>query len=497
MTGGWSTRWWEKRWAVGAAMIAATIPLWLVRLAPQIDLLGHIGRYHLQLVAADNRLLAANWAVHWRWIGNLGGDLLMMILGPMFGVEAGARILSGLILMLMVSGMARLAIAAHGRLPATAWAAFPFAMAYPWHYGLVNYWLGIALALHAAASFWRRAASGRTVAAIGIASLLLWTVHIFGWAVFATIMAARRLTSAGYRERRASLVLLAALATPVVVMAVQRYGADGHAAATLGWFRLGYKLSALSWTLRDQNQGFDLACLGSALLLIAAGNVSAAFARDRALLLAAFLLAAFVVLLPYQLFGSAFADGRLWPVALILALLAIAPRERHARLDAGIALVAGLLFLLRIGMTAIGFVAYDAAYTHHLKALDLVPRGSRIAVLVDFQCKPPWRRERLEHLDGIAIVRRDAFTNGQWEVPGAQLVAPLGARGTPFNSDPSELSFNCGDPIGALGRRLATLPRDRFDYVWLLAYPPASLPPMRGLSPMFADDRTILYRIDR
>jgi len=487
------TRWWEQRALLGAAMLAATVPLWLVSLPPLIDLLGHMGRYHLQWSAAGRPALAAHWAVHWHWIGNMGGDLLMLLLTPLFGIETGAILLSALLLVVMISGIARLALAAHGRLPSTTWAAFPFAMAYPWQYGLVNYWLGIGLALHAAASCWSQSRGTGRGLIIAIISLLLWTVHIFGWAVFATLLVARRLAATGFRERRESLMLLVALGVPLIVMAAQRYGSGGSAAATLGWFRWSYKAMALSWTLRDQFELFDRGCLAAALALILLGVTSKAFMVDRPLAVGAALLLAELALLPYQLFGSAFADGRLWPVVLIVGMIAIRPQD--ARHDARIALVAALLFAVRIAITTAGFQRYDAAYARHLAALDLVPRGGRIAVLVDFPCSTPWRRERLEHLDGIAIVRRDAFTNGQWAVPGAELVDPLAARGTGFNSDPSELLRSCGDPRPDLARALAALPRDRFDFVWLLAYPIAKLPPYPGLERRFADDRTILYRI--
>ena len=83
------TRWWQSRGAVAAAALASTVPLWFVRLPPLIDLLGHMGRYHIQLHIADSPALAANWAFRWQWIGNLGGDLLIEPLGRLFGVERG------------------------------------------------------------------------------------------------------------------------------------------------------------------------------------------------------------------------------------------------------------------------------------------------------------------------------------------------------------------------------------------------------------------------
>jgi hypothetical protein len=486
--------WWQSRWAVALAALAATISLWVVTVPPLIDLVGHIGRYHVQLNLADSPALQANWDYHWRLIGNLGSDMLMEPLGRVFGVERGARVLAALILVVMISGMARLAKAAHGVLPATAWAAFPFAMAYPWQYGLVNYWLGVACALHAAAFYYRRTMPWWL---LGIASLLLWTVHIYGWAVFAVLVVARAMAGLPVRRRFPTLLTLWPLGAPAALMLVLSYGQAGNAAATLGWFDFGYKALALTWTLRDQNQWLDIGCLIAAMLIIYAGVRSKAFRLDPALGDAALLLLAATLVIPYQLLGSAYADARLWPVVFIVALLAIRPVAATGKLAASLALAAALIFGVRIATTTAGFRQYDIDYARHLKALDLVPRGSRIAVFTEFPCEVPWRRPRLDHLDGVAVVRRDAFTNGQWDVPGAQLLVPLAAQGTRYNSDPSQLVMGCGDLRPALAARIADFPRDRFDLVWLIGYRPETLPRYRGLTPLFADDRTVLYRIEK
>ncbi|UVO54985.1 hypothetical protein [Sphingomonas sp. SUN039] len=510
------SQWWQSRGAVALAALAATIPLWVVTIPPLIDLVGHIGRYHVQLHLGDSPALQANWAYHWRLIGNLGSDLLMEPLGRVFGIEGGARVLAGLILILTITGMARLARAAHGVLPATAWAAFPFAMAYPWQYGLVNYCLGVACALHMAAHYYRHPREGGDPTPVvstggqfrswapafagvtmGALSVLLWVVHIYGWAVFAVLIVARTVAGRPVKVWPRAIPGLLPLGLPLLLMAALSYGTAGAAAATLGWFDFGYKALALTWTLRDQHQWFDMGCLIAAMLLIYAGVRSKAFVVDRSLGLAALFLLIALLVLPYQLLGSAFSDARLWPVVFMVALLAIRPVEATGRLAAVIALGAALVFGVRIAATTAGFAQYDTDYARHLKALDLMPRGARVAVFTEFPCDVPWRRPRVDHLDGVAIVRRDVFTNGQWDVPGAQLLVPLAARGTRYNSDPSQLVMGCGDLRPALAARIADFPRDRFDLVWLIGYRPATLPRYAGLTPLFADDRTVLYRIDK
>ena len=489
--------WWSSRWAVLLAMVASTIPLWFVQLPPLIDLLAHMGRYHVQLNLADNPVLQRHWAFEWRLLGNLGFDLMMEGFGRVLGVEAGARVLAALLVPLAIGGMVRLARAAHGEVPATAWAALPFALAYPWQYGLVNYWLGFALALHAAAWLRSRDVHWPVLGAVGVA---LWSVHIYGWAILCVLVWSHVAASVTWRTIPRATLALWPLGLPILLMIALDYGQAGIPKENFGWFLMALKLQAFFHILRDQHQWLDLSSLALAIGLIFGGLKSRAFAVDPGLCGAALLFLAAVLLLPFQLFGSAYADARLWPVVLIVALLAIRPVEASGRIAGGIALAAAAVLGVRLAATTAGFVAYDRAYARHLAALDRVPRGSRIASFVEFKCQTPWRRDRLERLDGIAIVRRDAFTNGQWDVPGAQLLTPLGAAGTKFNADPSNLvrSGRCPrDLRGVLAQRIAALPRDRFEFVWIFGFSPAALPVWPGLEPVFADEATILYRIER
>ena len=355
--------WWSTRWAIALAMIASTIPLWFVQLPPLIDLLAHMGRYHVQLNLADNPVLQRYWGFEWRLLGNLGGDLFMEPLGRTFGVERGALILAALLPPLMIWGMVRLARAAHGHVPPTTWAAFPFALAYPWQYGLVNYWLGCALALHAAAWWMRRdAARPVSMALLALVSLALWIVHIYGWAVFGVLILAWAVTRVPVRQWLGAALRMLPAAAPLVPMILLDYGARGTK-ETYGWFMWERKLGALIFTLRDQAQWLDIASLALAVVLIYAALRSKMLRFEPRLAVAAFLFLAAVVIIPFQLLGSAFADGRLWPIVFIVALLAIAgvDETRHQRLASRIAIGAAVVLSVRLAATTIGFQAYDAA----------------------------------------------------------------------------------------------------------------------------------------
>ena len=82
---------------------------------------------------------------------------------------------------------------------------------------------------------------------------------------------------------------------------------------------------------------------------------------------------------------------------------------------------------------------YDRAYDQELAALDHVPHGARMVSFVGRPCVEPWAMSRLLHLPGMAIVRREAFSNDQWTMAGAQLLRVRYRPGWPFIRDPTQI----------------------------------------------------------
>ncbi len=103
--------------------------------------------------------------------------------------------------------------------------------------------------------------------------------------------------------------------------------------------------------------------------------------------------------------------------------------------------------------------------------------------------------QRLEHLPALALVRRDAFSNDQWSMNGAQLLTAHYPDNGYFSRDPSQqvLDRPCpGERWKTLAQSLAEFPRDKFDYVWLINAP--SHDP-RGLEPVWQSGASVLYRV--
>ena len=231
--------WWEKRWFVTLMVIATAIPLMLPQTPPLVDLPGHMGRYRVQLDLANSADLQRYFEFHWALISNLGVDLLIIPLAPIFGLEGAVKLIALAIPPISAIGIFWIAKEVHGRIPPTAMFALPFIYGFPFNYGFLNFSLSVALAL-CAFGLWlsltnRSYFKLRALIFIPIGGLL-WIVHLFGWGILGLLALAaevvrRRDEGESWRSTffRAA-VATAPLALPLIMMIAWRSGsASGEA----------------------------------------------------------------------------------------------------------------------------------------------------------------------------------------------------------------------------------------------------------------------------
>ncbi len=499
--------WWETRRAFVAFVALAALPLIWPDVPPLIDLPGHMGRYRIQLDLADSPALQRFYAFQWSLIGNLGVDLLVIPLSKLFGLELAVKLIVTSVPMLTVAGFLAVAREVHGRVPPTALFALPLAYNFPLMFGFVNFALSMGLAFLAFALWLRLGRQGRfgLRAAIFVPlSLLLWVIHAFGWGTLGLMVFGAELLRADRRGRSLAVAGLTAvraclvLTPPIMLMLLWRSGEAGG--ETGKWFDYIGKWRWLLQALRDRWPIFDFVAIVVVLLVIAAGARTRAFGMARGMVGPVLALLVAFVLLPFILFGSAFTDMRLAPYLLAAALLAIKPPTRENLRLARVAAYAGLAFLLvRTAGTTASFWLFDRSFDRELAALDHVPRGARLVSFVGVWCgSQEW--SRLDHLPAMAIVRREAFSNDQWEMAGAQLLRVTYPAGGGYVSDPSQLVTpqTC---TGTLWKKvndaLAGLPRGAFDYVWLIDPPAYEAELTRGLTPVWRSGSSVLFRVDR
>ncbi len=268
--------WWSSRFAIAGLMLLSTVPLWFVSLPPLTDLLGHMGRYYIQLNLNHAPLLQKNWEFGWQIVGNLGVDLLIYPFVTLFGIERAVWLIAMLLPPLMIWGIARTSLALYGRISPFALAAIPFAMAYPYQLGFVNYWLACSLALHGFAS-WVRAdvdswSLPRRALIFGPAAIFIWLAHVYGWAIFLVLVVSYELSRrwTGKVSEWASMTLQIAIRVwpvivPLLLMIIWRQNGEGT--GTTGFFLFCSKFRSLLNSLRDQNFFLDMFSLLLSCLL--------------------------------------------------------------------------------------------------------------------------------------------------------------------------------------------------------------------------------------
>ncbi|HWI85811.1 MAG TPA: hypothetical protein VNT42_05735 [Sphingomonas sp.] len=498
--------WWNSRWFLCALVLLATVPLLVPAVPPLTDLPEHMGRYRIQLSDPSSPLRAQYFDFHWAFIANLGVDLLVVPLEPLFGLELAVKLIVIAIVVLTVTGILWIAREAHGRVPPTVLFALPLAYNFPLLWGFLNFLLSMALALNAYALWLRlgRQQRWRLRHALFVPiGLILTVAHIFGWAVLCLLAYGAEVI----RARDAGHKLLPSLwegglsclslAPPLLLLVAWRSGdANGQ---NVDWFFWRAKYVYMISILRNSSMQLDLANVYVLWALVAFGLGGVWVRMNRTLGVAALMLIFAYILLPRILLGSAYADMRLAPYVMLVAVTAIALKSQSRRQAAIVAAVATAIFVGRIAILTTSFAEHDRANMRQLAALDHVRPGSRVFVEVFLPCLGRWETSRMDHLGAMAIVRRGAFANGQWTDPGAQLVRIKYAPAKGFAEDPTEILR----PNWCRDRRSKTypeglnaLPRHAFDYVWLIDMPRNRWNSFPGLEPIWNGGKSgILYRV--
>jgi hypothetical protein len=499
-------QWWEYRWAVAALVLLSAVPLLWPDLPPLVDLPGHLGRYRVQLDLANSPELQQFYRFEWAIIGNLGVDLIAQVFGPLIGLETTVKLVVVAIPAMTAAGLLWVAREVHGRVPPTALFALPFAYNYPFLFGFINFALSMALALLAFALWLRLGRQERWVlrAALFIPlSCLLWITHAFGWGTLGVMAFSAELVR--QFDRRGNVVLAAwraglhslMLAPPVALMLLWR---SKGGAETVDWFNWEAKFDWLQMVLRDRWEWFDLLSLALVIGLLTVVLFSRRLAFSRNLAASALFMLLVYLLLPRVVFGSAYADMRMAPYIFAVALVAIRVPEGHLRLSRTLAMAGLAFFAVRTAATTASMVLYDARYDRELAALDHVPVGARLVSFVGRPCVEEWGMSRLLHLPGMAIVRRSAFSNDQWTTAGAQLLTANYPQGGYFVRDASQIVTQdpCEDEVWlSMDESLANFPRHAFDYVWLIDPPAYDQALTSGLTPVWRDGSSVLYRVER
>jgi hypothetical protein len=500
-----ATPWWESRAFLLLVILTTTVPLLYPEVPPLVDLLGHIGRYRVELDLNHSSWLQLYYDYHWAAIGNLGVDLLVIPLSKIFGLELAVKLIVIAIPPLTAAGFLWVASEVHGRVPPTAFFALPFIYGYPFLFGFVNFTLSVALAFLAFGLWLRLGRLERTTLRGWLfvpISVAVFFCHTYGWGLLGLMCFsadAVRLHDRGRTWWRAGIeaaLHTAVMALPILIMLVWR--SETHGGSTSAWFEWRAKWHWIYSALRDRWKWFDIGSLIVTGLVFLYALFSPKLTLSRNLAFSAIVLAAAFVILPRIVFGSAYADMRLVPYLMAVALLAIRFRGAPDRTTAQVLAVIGLLFFATrtvANASSLGIAADDQSAK--MKAIDLMPRGSRVISLVGMSCQEYWPMLRNGHLGAMVIVRREGFSNDQWLLEGVNLLDLKYRAAGYFAADPSQLvrPNGCRDPLHRMiDDSLSNLPRNDFDYVWLIDPPVYDPQTVADMKMVWRGPRSVLYK---
>jgi hypothetical protein len=498
--------WWESRLCLALVVLATMLPLAYPAIPPLVDLFGHMGRYRVELDLNQSPWLQHYYDYHWAAIGNLGVDLLIIPLGALLGLEPAVKLIVLAIPPLTAAGFLWVAREVHGRIPPTAFFALPFIYGFPFLFGFVNFALSVAFAFLAFGLWLRLGRLEQTKIRSWLfvpISLVVFFTHTYGWGLLGLLCFsadAVRLHDRGRSWWRAAIeaaLHTSVMALPVLVMLVWR--SETHGGQTVGWFEWKIKWRWIYSALRDRWKLLDLGSLIAPALVFLYALVSRKLTLSRNLAFSAIVLAVSFTIIPRIVFGSAYADMRLVPYLIAVALLAIRFRGAPDRRTAHVLALLGLLFFAARTTANTVSLAISGKDQHaKLQAINLMPRGARVITLTGMPCTEYWPLLRNSHLGAMVIVRREGFSNDQWLLEGVNLLDLKYRAAGYFAADPSQLvrPNHCHDFLHrTIDQSLGALPRKDFDYLWLIDVPPHDPGLVAGLQPVWRGPGSILYRL--
>jgi hypothetical protein len=289
------------------------------------------------------------------------------------------------------------------------------------------------------------------------------------------------------------------MALPVVVMLAWR--SETHGGMTGDWFNWWSKWRWTYSALRDRWEWWDIGSVSLTGVVFVGALASFRLTVSRNLAFTALVLLAGFIVLPRVIFGSAYADMRLIPYVIAVALLALRFRGAvRPRLAQFLAVLGIGFYILRIVSTTASLAIAADGQQEKLVALDYVPMGARVATLVGDPCGFSWPLPRDSHLGAMVIVRRQGFSNDQWVIEGVNLLDLRYTAAAGFVADPSQRVRRVGCAVGPLlsiDNALDELPRQAFDYVWLIDPPPFDPALTEGMELVWRGRGSILYRLQK
>jgi hypothetical protein len=348
------------------------------------DYLNHLARadvlLHYQHDPAYCRFFISNWSP----IPNLALDLWVFVLGQFLPVELAGKLFVAATLALLLSGV----ILLH-RVVFKKWSLWPF-LALLMLYnrlllvGLLNFLFGVGLWLHVLA-LWihvRPARAALRAPVLSIATLIVFFVHLFAFAILAgtigiyelVIFASSRQT---WRKRLGDLIV-GAVPFALVIGIFALLSPHGSGPSVIEYRDLATRVlgfaAPILYDWRADTVGFAIVL---ALALWALFTASIRF--NRPLTAGVFGLFALQFCMPNVIMTGEGGDRRIPIPMMLLAIAASDPKTASPRQCFALIFATGAFFALRIATVEARWSLDQPIYADARAGLSLIPAGARVA----------------------------------------------------------------------------------------------------------------------
>lgn len=431
--------------------LLSALPVLVATYPQMVDYPAHLARMQIMLHRDSSPYLQEYYGFEWRWMGNLGADILVWPLTWFFSLETAGRIMAGLIPVL--TGLSILAAewAVRRRIGMSSMLAFAFVWSPSALLGFLNFGLAQAAALLAFAlwvllddSVWGRKWRAPLFIPIG---LFVWLGHVSGWGILGIMVF-------GYEWSKDKSWRAFLAPWPLFFPALSLVlSSSPGAPPSYGPAPQLYKWAIWKQAMRGTFQWVDYGMtIGIGLIIV----VSLFFKRwDGKLGWAALALLLSSLALPRHIFGGDLVDARMISAGLMVGCLCLSWRAPR-----WLVLLIPAVFLFRLGYTTIDWQRDSRETAEALTALEGLPMGAKVASYVVTE-RSEWGFNGKEHICGYVVTRLDGFTNCNFALPGIHMMTING--GGPFFRDPfHRLNHRAGRKIDIADYN----PAKHTDYLW-------------------------------
>ena len=410
----------EFLWGGLFLALLSALPVLVATYPQMVDYPAHLARMHIMLTRDSSPFLQEYYGFSWRWMGNLGADILVWPLTWFVSLETAGRIMAGIIPPLTAMSILAAEWAVRRRIGMASMLAFAFVWSPSAILGFLNFGLAQATALFAFALWvmldgkpWR----APLFIPIGI---FVWLGHVSGWGILGILVF-------GYEwsKDKSWRAFLAPwpLFFPFLSLIL---GDNPGKPPSYGPAPQLYKWAIWKQAMRGTFQWVDYAMTIAVVVLMA---VSLFFRKwDGKLGWAAIMMLVSSLVLPRHIFGGDLVDARMISAGLMVGCLCLSWRAPR-----WVILLVPAVFLFRLGYTTIDWQRDSRETAEALTALEGLPQGAKVASYVVTE-RSEWGFNGKEHICGYAVVRLDAFTNCNFALPGIHMMTING--GGPFFRDP-------------------------------------------------------------